>query len=248
MNECETNDEQKACLLGSAAPRSLVKAMTAEGYLVFCLPNHPVLNEVERTHADMQICKISSRKLVCAPSIDKQILFQLSFNGILTVEGDTRLTKKYPGNVAYNVLTAGKLFFHHQKYTDPVLTKLLLEAGYTPVHVNQGYAACSSLSVETADGRTLVLTGDEGMRSACQAAGLTVVWCEGVERIRLRGYDHGFVGGCCGASGQTIYTCGCIEETFLNAPDILHTLAEAGIRVVALGSGRLKDIGGMVLL
>jgi hypothetical protein len=241
------NNEQKTCIMSSFAPKSAIRAMKAEGYNVFCISPLPGLNQVEGTHPDMQLCKITYHDLVCAPGMDRNALFELNYSGLRLIEGDTRLTRKYPYNIAYNVLTAGMLFFHNLNYTDPILFEALKTWGCTPVHVNQGYAACSSVALQKTDGGVLVMTGDAGIRDACKDAGFQTIWCEGIENVRLRGYDHGFMGGCCGRDGQKLYTCGRIEDTFDNASEIMEIIKDAGVEVISLCSGRLKDIGGIII-
>lgn len=241
------NKEQKICIMSSFAPKLAVKAMEGNGYHVLCIPPHSGLNLSEATHPDMQLCKIAHHDFICAPDMDKNILFTLNYGGLRLFEGNTKLSRKYPYNIAYNVLIVGMLFFHNLHYTDPVLFDALKTRGYTPVHVNQGYAACSSAVLQKTDGEVLVMTGDAGIRDACQNTGIRVIWCEGIENVRLKGYDHGFVGGCCGRDGQKLYTCGRIEDTFQNASEIMDRIEEAGIEVVSLYSGPLRDIGGIVV-
>lgn len=241
------NKEQKICIMSSLAPQLAVKAMKANGYHVFCIPPLSGLNPIEGTHPDMQFCRIADHDFICASGMDRNAFFTLNYGGLRLFEGNTKLSEKYPYNIAYNVLIVGMLFFHNLHYTDPILFEALKTRGYTPVHVNQGYAACSSTALQKANGEVLVMTGDAGMRDACQNAGIQVIWCEGIENVSLEGYDHGFVGGCCGRDGQKLYTCGRIEDTFENASEIMDRIEKAGIEVVSLCSGKLEDIGGIII-
>ena len=49
------------------------------------------------------------------------------------------------------------------------------------------------------------------------------------------------------AAGQKLFTCGRIEDTFDNASEIMEIIKDAGVEVISLCSGRLKDIGGIII-
>lgn len=239
---------EKICIVSSQAPKPVVKKLQALNYNVLCLPVLTDLNSKEGAHPDMQFCRISETELVHAPGVDPSIISYLKEKHFTIIEGNTKLKRKYPHNIAYNLLVTDTLFFHNLKYTDSLLFQKLCAGGLSPVQSKQGYAACSSFAIKTPEGKMLILTGDRGMEKNCMNQGLEVIFCEGTENIRLRGYDHGFVGGCCGKDGNQLLTCGSIEKTFYNGKEILEQLRREGITVTNLWGGRMRDIGGILIL
>ncbi len=239
---------EKICILSSKAPKPVIRKLESLGYLVKLLPVLPGLNCKEGHHADMQLCRVSEKEIVYAPGVAEDILNAIKKRGVTLIKGATTLKPKYPYNIAYNVLALDTIFFHNTKFTDSVLMKKFLQWGQTPECVKQGYGACSSFVVYTKNGTPLVLTGDKGIYAACGKNKTEVILCQGVENIRLRGYDHGFVGGSMGRDGKILYTCGSIEKTFDNGKEIMKRLKEEGITVVNLWGGRLRDIGGILIV
>ncbi len=246
--ENTTSKKQKMCVLSSGAPKPVADKLKSLGFEVLLLPVHPCLNSKEGHHPDMQLCRVSDHQIVYAPGVDGKILAALQQRHFTLIKGATILKSKYPLNIAYNVLVADKLFFHNVKHTDAILKKILQDRGQTPVPLKQGYSGCSGMAFSTDSGKTLILTGDKGLQRACAGKDVECILCEGVENIRLRGYDHGFVGGCCGKDGRTLYTCGSIEKTFYNGEQVVGQLNKNGIKVVNLWGGRLRDIGGILIL
>lgn len=245
------NDEQcqkKICIISESAPKAIAKKLQSLNYHVLFLSTLSDINKKEGSHPDMQFCRISEKELICAQGTDPRIIKYLKERNFNVIEGNTKLGSHYPQNIAYNVLITDTLFFHNLKYTDSLLYEKLCAGGLTPVSSKQGYAACSSFSIKAPTGRNLILTGDKGVEKTCCAQGLEVIFCEGVENIRLRGYNHGFVGGCCGKDGNLLLTCGNIEKTFYNGDEILRTLRAEGIEVINLWGGRMRDIGGLLIL
>lgn len=234
--------------MSALTPKPVIKKLKAFGYDVLVLPVLPGLNSKEGSHADMQLCRVSDKELVYAPGVDGKILSYLKERHFTLTEGATKLKRKYPANIAYNVLVTDTLFFHNTKYTDCVLFKKMQAGGLSPVPIKQGYAACSSFSISTKSGKTLILTGDRGIEKACRENNIETIFCQGTENIRLRGYDHGFVGGCCGKDGNWLLTCGSIEKTFYNGAEILQRLKEEGITVINLWGDRMRDVGGILIL
>lgn len=239
---------QKICIVSSKAPSPIIKRLESFGYQIILLPILKGLNSKEGHHADMQLCRVSGKEIVYAPGVNPDILNAIEKRGFILIEGNTVLQRRYPDNIAYNVLVADTIFFHNTKYTDSTLIKKMRDRGLTPVLTKQGYAACSSCAISTKSGKTIILTGDLGIEKVCQENKIEVMFCRGAENIRLLGYNHGFVGGCCGRDDDILYTCGSIEQTFSNGYEIIQRLDDSGIHVVNLWGGRLRDVGGMLIL
>lgn len=225
------------CILNQNAPAETFVSLERLGFQAIPLPPHPDLAAGEAAHADMQFCKIPGETLVYAPGTSPAVIKALQERNISVTKGQTRLKPDYPENIAYNILIAGKLYFHNLPFTDSLASSLLAEKGYRGVKVRQGYAACSAIAI-TAEH---ILTGDRGLMAAAEEQGIETIFVSDKE-ICLPGFDHGFAGGCCGVFGNTLYTCGELPRA------VCGKLAGRGISVVPLCAGLLTDIGGLLFL
>ena len=203
------------------------------------VPRCALLPPPEQGHADLQFTKID-----CAPGTDYEALFRQS--GICLVRGETPLGNAYPENIPYNVLKAGRLYFHNPKYTDPLVRKMLLRNGYSLCPVRQGYCGCSSVSIPLRSGKLLILSSDHGIVSAVlklQNPELCAEYFTDTQKIILEGYNHGLIGGCCGFDeelGLLVYG---------KADGALRELsASYGFSVVSVFDGPLTDIGGILVM
>lgn len=219
---------------------------------VLPVPACPSLPVPEQYHADMRFCKIEDGVLVCSPADhDSEFSRSLQSAGVHVIPGLTEIRGAYPNNIAYNVLRAGGISFHNTKHTDPRLKELLENDGRALYHIKQGYAGCSSIAVSVKDG-TLIISSDKGIISAVSkinipgthsAPCLFAEYFTDTDNIILDGYDHGFIGGCCGFDeGLGLLVCGKINGQ-------LSELSERyGFNIISLYDGPLTDIGGILVM
>ena len=230
------------CLAAGTLPCEAALALENDEITLFRLAPHPGLRPEEACHPDMQVAVLPDGRVVAAPGTE--------LPGIVKYNSGTAvLTPVYPKNIPYNVLIAGSVYFHPAGATDPVLAAGLATAGIRQANVRQGYAGCSGICVYDPCGEPLLLSGDAGILRKAEAEGVAVQLCRGVENIMLPGFDHGFVGGCCGYlerdGRRTLYTIGSMEETFYNYDEIKNALDRAEVEVRSLAGGRLQDHGGL---
>lgn len=225
------------CILNQNAPVGTFAGLERNGFSVIPLPPHRDLLPGEAAHADMQFCKIPGKTLLYAPDTSPSVIKALRERKISVTQGQTRLKPDYPGNIAYNILTVGNIYFHNLPFSDPLAVSLLAESGLYGVKVKQGYAACSAAAVTG----THIITGDRGLMAAAERHNITPIFLPDRD-IVLNGYEHGFVGGCCGIYENTLFTCGELPAV------ICKTVVDLGVSVVSVWDGPLTDIGGLLFL
>lgn len=219
--------------------------LESQGRVVLVTANHN-LPEQEKHHADMQFAKISHNTIVAAPGIDSQIIKEIKSCGINVITGKCAVTSSYPGNIPYNILYAGKYFFHNTKYTDTAAAAAIAEKGTSIYHINQGYAGCSSIAVSSS-GKTLILTSDNGLITEVKKLRNTEIKAEyfaDTKKIYLKGYDHGFIGGSCGfdSKKRELLIYGKINEQ-------LKELSEQyNFKITSIYNGPITDIGGILIM
>lgn len=192
-------------------------------------------------HSDIACCP-AGRELIGAPQVIEGIGPGRADGLAFMRGGQTRLTLKYPGDIAYNVLLLGRFAVHNTKHTDPILRVALDACGYRWIHVEQGYSNCVCLSV----GEGGAVTGDRGMARVLRTHGIKVLEI-GMGHIDLPGFDYGFIGGAAAQIGTDIIFFGDLH-THPEGGQIAAFIAEQGCTVKCLGDSRLLDIGSVRVL
>jgi len=150
----------------------------------------------EQKHADMQIIHMGNNIFVCALSsysyYKKLLPDAVIYCGVIPQE-------KYPFNIAYNACIIGNKMFCNSMYTDSEVLRLAKAFDINIIDIKQGYTKCSTAVVTD----NAVITSDKGLYKAYAANGLDVLLIS-PGNILLKGYDYGFIGGCCGKTDKDI--------------------------------------------
>lgn len=156
--------------------------------------------------------------------------------------GDSRaLGPVYPADCIYNACSTGKYFIHNLNVTDSALLKEADKMGLKKIHVSQGYARCSALSID----KNSVITYDRGIARACRHQGGPEVLLVQPGHVLLPGYGSGFIGGCGGCVGNEIVFNGDLSAH----PDfeaINDFIGKRGLRLVYFKGEPLTDIGSVI--
>ena len=207
---------------------------------VLILKRHSSLLPSESAHVDMQLNRITDKLCVYASGLDNNIIDCLESEGIELIAGSVVLKEKYPFNIAYNVLHSDKIYFHNVKFTDPVLKALLDERKMKSINVKQGYAGCSGIFVND-----ILITSDKGIATAAEMNNIEYIYFNNPQCILLEGFDHGFIGGCCGYDKELGLLINCNEN---NMPECLKfDLKTKDISYLCVGKSVLTDIGGIAV-
>lgn len=189
-------------------------------------------------HPDIFLCRLPG-KLVAAPNTPAEILVALQQHDIPFLTGSLPAEGVYPSTARYNAVAAHGLFIHNLHHTDPVL----LEAArpLRQIHVKQGYVRCSLLPLP--DGS--FVSSDAGIVNTLQREGIeaTLIRPEG---IRLPGFDHGFLGGTAGWTGNELIFAG--NPASIADGEQLTTLLRSKNIVWRCMGKEMWDIGGVWIL
>ena len=190
-------------------------------------------------HADMNCRHLGGKELVVFS--DTRISPRMNEVGLKVIRSNVAGGEKYPADAGLNALLLSGFVFHKTEITDPVLCTALAERKYEPVHVNQGYTACSVAIVN----ENAVITADVGIADCAESIGLDVLRIT-PGYICLPGYDYGFIGGAC---GKIAYDRIAFTGTLSHHPDekrILAFLASQGVEPVFLTDTPCFDCGGLI--
>ena len=203
------------------------------GIIAVSSPYSPSLPEYLRYHPDMNCRHLGGNRF--AVFKDAENLGPLLSLGAELVFIDPPPKPKYPFDAALNVLPLGEKLVCNPLTADKEL--LTHFAGREIISVRQGYSACS-VSVL---GRSLVLTGDDGVSAKLEKAGIGVIRVNSAN-IVLEGCGNGFIGGSSGLLGpETI----CFTGDTAGVLSVDELLSR-GFRAVCLDNGPMTDVGGIV--
>ncbi|MEG1910690.1 MAG: hypothetical protein RR190_06945 [Bacteroidales bacterium] len=193
-------------------------------------------------HPDIFMCKMPDTWIV-APNIPQNMLECFEKEQQAWCFGSQFIGTSYPKTVAYNVVVSKKYAIANFKHTDAILKNALShDSERHCIHVKQGYARCNAIFVN----EKAVLCSDKSIEKALQAQGLHVLYIN-PSPICLEGFEHGFIGGCCGVWQQTIFFTGSLS--FLSKVDevaLRHFLSVEKLDIVELGNHPLIDGGGIL--
>lgn len=207
----------KQVYISRHAGTSLVRYLVSQGYQINTVTEYGIVNQ-DTTSLDAvldteQLIHVDPR-IATHPDIYMCQLGLWNEAGIFVGDPE-RLRPDYPNDIIYNAVCTRDYVFHRIENTDRDLMDAIITwrqglayDTYQPdseghfheetkvIGVRQGYTRCSCLPVNNDS----FITSDEGIARALEAQGAAVLLiCEG--HIKLRGFEHGFIGG----TGGNIY-------------------------------------------
>lgn len=190
-------------------------------------------------HPDIQILHTGKDKIFCYEHLFVGDLNQ-KFNAVKISE---YAGNKYPHDVRLNCTFIGNKLICNTKTVSRQVIEFADSQGYTIINVNQGYARCSICVVN----ENTIITDDE---SVFAAAGNFFNDAQFISKgsIGLKGYNYGFIGGCCGKIDKNIIAFNGAIESHKDYNIILDCLSRNGIECLELHSEPLYDIGGIIPL
>ena len=199
------------------------------------------LQEPVDGHPDMVIHPIDEKTFIVAPNVYEYYFNVLSNIGIKVIKGGKTLCRNYPEDIAYNVARIGSYAVHNTKHTDQVLKYYLEEANIEFIHVNQGYTKCSVASV----GNNKAVTSDFLIHEKLKSYNIECMFIN-PEIVYLKGYNHGFIGGCTGLINEKIFlSTGKIgDEIILNA--FKEFILSSGYIYEEASSQQIIDLGSII--
>lgn len=192
------------------------------------------------THADIQLLHTGSSTVFCHS--------EHLFEGELISKFDIKCIKektgnKYPKDVLLNCTIINDKIICNPKTIAPEILEYAYNQSLTVIPVKQGYSKCSICIVDD----SAIITDDE---SVFTAAGnfLNDVLFVSKGSISLKGYNYGFIGGCCGKiSNNKIVFNGRIES-HTDSNSIIDFLQKHSVEPIELTNNKLLDIGGILPL
>lgn len=207
------------------------------------LPSYSKLDMPVSTHADMLVSLIDDNIFVYEDYyLNNEKLFSRIKDDYKIVKIKKDCKKKYPDDIALNVLVMGKRIFARLDSIADEITSYAKKNGYKLINVSQGYSACSTLVISESS----AITGDKGIYQALLYEGIRALLVNN-NTIKLPGYNCGFIGGAGFLYDKKAIFFGEIEKH----PDfqkIYDFLMEENITKISLFGGEVYDFGGVKMI
>ncbi|MDD6735905.1 MAG: hypothetical protein PUE13_06330 [Clostridiales bacterium] len=221
----------------SHASENTLKSM---GYNVIKTPKLSSVYNSICGHADIMLHKLSDHNIVAETTVCGY--FSDVLKKYTVVSGNSILTDKYPYDIAYNVARVGNFVFCNEKYTDKIIMKYYNEHNIKIINTNQGYAKCSTCVVSD----NAIITSDKNIANKAYDNNIDVLFTDD-KKIRLKDFDHGFIGGASGLIAENILAVNGNIEYHSNCNQIIDYCKKYNVDVVSLNDCFIEDIGSILL-
>lgn len=240
----------KLCIIDFRMPEVIKEYIQSLGYGIIENRFNPQVYDEISAHPDIYYISIED-DLFC--SIGKEL------PGFRQVIGTSKVGKKYPLDVPYNIAIIGKRCCHNFKYTDPTIKKYLEDKGYEFVNVEQGYTKCSTVVLD--DNSCIV--SDIAIARELLDAGVDVLYVsepdiilktrvnpliEDEAKMSFKNSDmKGFIGGAMAKLGDIVILFGDISK-LSNGVKIKRFIESKGYTLKDFPGLDVLDLGGVVTI
>lgn len=215
--------------------------LTDLGFEVVILPPYSRLGRGVDTHADLMLFPLDGKIFIYRELIDllPTLISELTQRGYEIMAVDTPPSEKYPSDIGLNCLKIGKNIFCRKKNVAREVLEYAESNGYNVKNTNQGYARCTAAPLSDKG----IISADVSMLKVASECGLAALSVS-VGTVALDGFEYGFIGGACGAYGDSLYFSGDIYS-HPDGKDVVDFCHRHSTSVVSLSDEPLSDVGSL---
>lgn len=224
----------------SALAGESIKKLNEMGIETLLISPDSLLPTAVNAHADLQLLHLGNNVIFLQ---NKHL-----FSGELKQKFKLHKIKEkannfYPNDVRLNCAVIGNKIICNKKTISKDILDYAYKNDYIIINVNQGYSKCSICIIND----NAILTDDESVFSAAGNF-LDDVMLISKGSIVLKGYDYGFIGGCCGKIDKNKIAFNGKIDAHKDCNKIIDILERNNIECIELNDGPLVDIGGILPL
>ncbi len=234
----ELEHSSRFCIIDARAPQMAINLLAQE-FTVVPFRTQGITYEAISCHPDVFLFQYNG-KLIVAPNIPQEYKDFFQNNNIDYSEGSTTIDETLHNSVAYNCVATSEFLFHKNGMTDLKILQHCNSKHF--ICLPQAYARCSMIALNN----RAIITSDKGIAHALEQHKFDVCYIDPHE-IMLPPYPYGFIGGCMGIRGTTIYIIGSLSH-ISNGEKLRQFAKKHEYTVVELYSGKLYDGGGIFFL
>ncbi len=176
------------------------------------------------------------KELIISPQLPREVVDKLQFNGIDYNVGSLSLGLKYPQTAAYNVSASDGLFIGNSKTTDKKILDLAQHNEW--IESPQAYSRCNSIILD----KHHIITSEITVHNLFVKSLLV-----NPKEIELKGFSHGFFGGCVGYFDKKLFLIGSLRY-HSQGEEIKNYCNKLSIEIIELYDGPFYDGGGIFFL
>lgn len=224
--------------------RASVKTADALKKYGFCVVLTPKIDHVYTTicgHTDIMVHKLCDNKIVAEPTVFDY--FKNKMPEIEVIPGKTILNEKYPYDIAYNTARVGNNIFCNKNFTDDTIIEFANKNHLNLLNTKQGYAKCSICVISN----DAIITSDKNIQSVAIKNGVDVLLVND-DKIKLKEFDHGFIGGATGLINEKVLAVNGNIELHTNYKEIIEFCKKHGVEVISLNNDEIIDIGSILIV
>lgn len=221
------------------ASTKTVDTLKKMGYNVIFTPHLSILYNTICGHSDIMLHKINKNTVVVEPTVYNYFLEKMK--NITVLKGITMLKSEYPFDIAYNCARVGNNIFCNEKFTDKRILNHYRENGYKIINSKQGYAKCSICIVSD----NAIITSDKNISIQAEKNRIDVLRVDD-SKIKLIGFEHGFIGGATGLITKDILAVNGDIQFHSDCNKILDFCYGYNIKVLSLNNEEITDIGSII--
>ena len=205
--------------------------------------NRTVYSEIS-SHVDIFCTKIKNNLIV--ENSQYNLIKENINREIKVIRGTTKIGKKYPKDIKYNVCIVGNYAIHNFNYTDRKVCKILKKENYNLINVKQGYSKCSIAVID----KNSIITADEGIDNTLKQYNFDILFVDYNLNIKLLNENRyspmkGFIGGAISRIGNNIFISGDIKKIDRNKT-IKNFIQKKGLGVISFNNLEVIDYGGII--
>lgn len=214
--------------------KDTINALYKLGIKCITIPFNKSLPKQLAYHADMNVLHLGENKFAVASENKK-----LSISG-LNISSSCDLGNTYPYDIALNIALIGNIALVGKKNINNNLLNDISSQNYNIIKVKQGYCKCSVCVVN----ESAIITDDKNIATALHNFLDVLLISKG--SIELKGYNYGFIGGCCGLIDHDLLAFTGDIERHSDCENIKSFLKNHSCNYICLDKNNLIDIGGML--
>ena len=224
-------------ILAENFPEKSLEKLKDYGKIVRTKSNKNLMKGLD-THPDILVHPLPNGEIV----VDRDNLeyYKKIFPDKNLIPSQSKLSKKYPRDVALNAFTFKNYFIHNLKYTDEVLLDYYKNFGYELINIKQGYGKCSCLVTED-----FIITSDPGIYESLRD--FIPIYKIDHGGIRLQNFNYGFIGGATGVLGKKIFFTGDFSH-HSSHEEILKIINNYDYEIEILSKDQIEDYGSIFFI
>lgn len=194
-------------------------------------------------HPDVNFCQIDHNTVVISNHQTELIKKLKALNRGINILEEKEVADGYYNEALLNSVFFGENVIYNKKTVSSYINDYIDKSNLNKIEVSQGYTKCSVAVVFD----NAIITDDYIISKNSIEQGIDALLVE-KGSVKLKGYNYGFIGGCCGKIGKNKIAFNGELKYHKDFEKIKTFLYKYDTEYVSLKKGELEDIGSIIPL